>query len=86
MGYYINQDSKGNLLPSKGKSTILVADGGERIPPPTEWKEGLVCVVSNATFEAAAYAYDEAEMEAFLYPDGRPKQWLQLAHAKQLAK
>jgi len=87
MGYYINQDSNGNHIGTTFSQKIasLLADGATKINKPTEWEEGLVCVVDNGMFAAAAYAYDEREMEAFLSTSGRPSQWLKFDKAKELA-
>lgn len=86
MGYYINENSKGEILPSIGKVEALIADGaiimskGEYVPDCT------VCVVNNGAFEAAAYAHSEQEFNYFMEPDGRPKIWLMFDKAKKLAK
>lgn len=87
MGYYINQDSNGNHIGTSfsQKVTNLIADGAVKINTPTEWEEGLVCVVDNGLFAAAAYAYDEREMQAFQNTNGRPFQWLKFDKAKELA-
>jgi hypothetical protein len=38
---------------------------------------GVICVVDNGPFEAAAWMFSMAELEAFGLPtDLRPKQWL----------
>jgi hypothetical protein len=37
---------------------------------------GVVCVVDNGIFKAAAFAFSEEELEVFAKPDGRPKTWL----------
>lgn len=43
------------------------------------WEPELVCVVSNPTFEAAAWAYNEIEMQAFnRTEDPRPRAWIRL--------
>lgn len=88
MGYYINQLPNGEQLPALGKAEKLLSiEGAELIKQPSEWEEGIVCVVNNnGLFEAAAYAYNEREMEAFAYPDGRSKKWLKIPGAKELAK
>ena len=87
MGYYIHKDSKGNPAPSdyKGKIKLIENDGGLIIPTPKNWAEGLVCVVDNGFFAAAAYAYSPLEMDQFKLPDGRPKTWMYYKHAKQVA-
>lgn len=39
--------------------------------------KGVVCVLTNALFEAAGFAYDEREFDSFADPtDHRPKKWL----------
>jgi len=89
MGYYINSTKNGPLS-AKGKAAALIAHEGAKIVenPRFTPEVGLVCVVSNGPFEAAAFAYDEVEFDDFNYPaDDRPKQWLvmDLARAKELA-
>ena len=38
---------------------------------------GVICVVDNGAFEAAAFCYNEQEFNAFNDPsDNRPKTWL----------
>jgi hypothetical protein len=88
MGKYINQNSNGKVLGSSASDKInkLVEDGASTINTPVEWNENLVCVVDNGFFGAAGYAYDESEMNQFLSPDGRPKQWLEYIHAKEIAE
>ena len=90
MGYYINSIN-GEAAPPKGKVDFILARAydSQLLPqPPTEWQEGLVCVVDNGAFEAAAYTYDEGEMNVFLAPDmgpQRPRQWLLVPEAKALS-
>jgi len=88
MGKYINKDSKGNFIGTsfEQKVSSLVEDGAERISPPTFFRDGLICVVDNGHFGAAGYAYDEQEMNEFLYPDNRRRQWLFKAFAENLAE
>lgn len=88
MGYYLNQLPNGEPLPSLGKADKLLSsiEGTKEIPEPNEWEEDIVCVVSNGPFEAAAYAFNEREMSEFARPDGRPKRWLKVPKAKELAK
>jgi hypothetical protein len=85
MGYYINVNSKGQDAPALGKANFILADGGMDIPEPVEWREGIVCVVENGFFDAAAYAYNEKELNEFLSPDGRDKTWLYYPLAKNLS-
>lgn len=72
MGYYINP-------PDKSKEQFLV-EFGEPIQA-SEVKARInecdlpVCLVDNGPFTAAGIAYDEAEADCFLQPDGRPKRW-----------
>jgi len=85
MGKYINYTSTQQPLPSLGKAQALINDGAKIVNKPLSWEENLVCVADNGFFECAAYLYSESELEAFSYPDGRPKQWLKYPHAKTLA-
>lgn len=80
MGYYINTNLKGEILPKK-KVDALVADGAIIIPTPNEFIPNLVCVVHNLMFDAAGYAYSKEEMERFLFYDGRARTWLIVANA-----
>jgi len=89
MGLYINVDSKGNALGSSyaQKCSALEADGAVTIVPSVmTFQEGLVCVVDNGMFAAAAYAYSEREMEEFLQTNGRQSRWFVYKHAKEVAK
>jgi len=87
MGFYINQIN-GVDAPRKGKAEFIAANTNTLfIEPPTEWREGLVCVIDNGVFDAAGYAYDEDEMRVFLSPDHnrpRPRQWLLVPEAKAI--
>ena len=86
MGYYINSNSKDEGLGATGKANGLALDGARIIPEPTTWQEGLVCVVENGPFDAAAYVYNEKEMKEFQNPsDYRRKTWLIYEHAKKLS-
>lgn len=38
-----------------------------------------VCLVDNGWMKAAGVAFDEREMEAFKYPDQRPKEWFMVS-------
>ena len=86
--YYINE-LNGKTPPNIGKVKFILenVEGSHTIPTPKEWREGLVCVVNNGPFEAAAYAYNEPEMNEFKEPgSGRPRQWMLVPGAKELAK
>ncbi len=83
MGYYIETG-----LPP-GKAAWLVKNHDAQIIARTEAREafkdgkGVICVVDNGPFEAAAYCFDESEIEAFAYPeDYRPKTWLTMDKEK----
>jgi hypothetical protein len=85
MGKYINQNSKGEWLPATGKGRKLMEDGAIIVRP--EFRENLVCVVSNGLFEAVGYCFSEKEFEVWSDPgDKRPKMWLLYEHAKELAR
>lgn len=84
MGFYINQDSKGNPLPASGKYDALIRDGGKPSDG-REWSIDLVCVVDNGTFDAAAYAYSLSEMEFFKRENRRTLKWLTHPMAAKLA-
>lgn len=87
MGFYVNQDKNGKHLGISFTEKLenLKKDGAKTIPPPVKWEEGLVCLVNNGHFAGAGYAYDKDEMEVFLVPDGRTKQWLLYESAKELS-
>lgn len=87
MGKYINVTEKGTLGATFfQKIGGLENDGAVAIPTPTKWEEGLVCIVNNGAFAAAGYAYNKAEMQAFLTGiDGRPCLWMKYEKAKKYA-
>lgn len=75
MGFYINTTSKGVELPRNNKADYLILDGATEVK--AVFQPNLICVVENGQFEAAGYAYSEAEFEVFNDPqDPRPKRWL----------
>jgi hypothetical protein len=66
-----------------GKADQLISLGAVEIPGPPDSlsdipeESALICVVSNGPFDAAAYAFSDRELEAFILPDDhRPKRWL----------
>lgn len=74
MGYYIETSA------NHGKAQAIASDlNGEILPGRPTWgawpaDKALIVVVDNGIFEAAGYAYDEKEYEAFsLEDDRRPK-------------
>ena len=89
MGYYIE------VPDNHGKAAQLVElHGGEIIPQPANFGEipedkGLVIVVDNIAFEAAGFAFSEAEFKAFTdLADPRPRAFvlLDLDLVKALSK
>lgn len=85
MGRYINTDSKGYLLPAKGKAKALIMDGA-KLTHSHSFNSNLICVVDNGIFEAAAYCDSVDEWRDFSSDDGRNKIWLLYEHAEKLAK
>lgn len=74
MGFYIQTTSpknKAQFLVDNYKCSVINEDvARERV----DSKEGVVVVVDNGPFEAAAFAYDKDELDMFLNPnDNRPK-------------
>jgi hypothetical protein len=89
MGRYINELPNGEKLPANGKADKLLStvEGTEELETvPEKWEEDIVCVVDNGSFEAAAYAYNESELQEFSRFDGRPKRWLKVPNAGAFAK
>lgn len=87
MGYYIETGKlhdkahdiiakHGGVLVDQGTARAMVAD------PDT----AVVIVVDNGLFEAAGFAYDKQEFEAFTHvSDQRPKQFLLLKRSTAIA-
>ena len=82
MGYYIQVPN------NKGKAQQIVELYGGRIalsPPSFEDitpGEAIICVIDNGLFEAAGFAFDQDELIAFSYHDGRPRDWVVMNRAK----
>jgi hypothetical protein len=79
MGYYIEVES------NKNKAEIIAANyDGMVIPKVTSYEKipkdkGLIIVVDNGMFEAAAFIYNEYEFAAFTHPsDERPRKFVLL--------
>lgn len=86
MGKYINENSKGILLPATGKLEALIADGAVLTNDAT-FQKNLVCVVENGFFDAALFLYDYNEYEYVINnPDPRKKYWVVYPYAEKLAK
>jgi hypothetical protein len=43
MGYYINQNSKGEALPATGKAKMLIEDGATVVTPPRMATQPYMC-------------------------------------------
>lgn len=92
MGYYINPPAqhsdltKAEYLKELGAQEVTMEDATEAVKDPTK---GVICLVDNGLFDAAAWAYDIREVAAFKHPsDKRPKRWFVLPYdvAKEHAK
>ncbi len=76
MGYYIQ------VPKDKNKAQQIVELYGGRIavvPPSFEDiipDEAIICVIDNGSFEAAAFCYNQRELHAFTYMDGRRREWV----------
>jgi hypothetical protein len=77
MGYYIETDGV------KNKAQYIIKNHGAKLVSRQEFLDadvnsnGLVAVVNNGFFEAAAFCYNDGERHAFTDPsDSRPKQYL----------
>ena len=73
MGCYIN--------PQDISKEQFLADHGVPCSTPGPITEDYlpVCLVNNGFFTAAGVAYSQGEVEAFQYPDGRPKKWFMVS-------
>jgi len=85
MGYYLNTSPKGTALPARGKAQALLNAGATKLAGPVVFQPNLVCVVENGIFDAAGFAFSEAEMNQFLINDGRLKTWLIVEGADDLS-
>jgi hypothetical protein len=76
MGLYLEVDSKGQHLGTKGKADKLIGDGAvEQVHP--HYEAFVVCVIDNGPFEAAGFCYSRQEFMNFLQGVGRrPARWL----------
>lgn len=83
MGKYINQDSKGNQLPTKVKSEALIIDGATETD--ASFKENLIAISDSGMFEAAGYMFSEQEFNYFKENVNVVK-WLVHPQAKELSQ
>lgn len=77
MGYYIETDDHLNKAEKIANSFngVIVSQSQAR-EAMTEPDIGVICVVNNGPFEAAAFAFNMSEFEEFARYDGRPKKWV----------
>lgn len=77
MGYYIEGPAHGKaafLLRNEDAVEVSQEECEDVIEDPDF---GVICIVDNGHFEAAAFCYDAAELRAFTYlGDSRPRRWL----------
>jgi hypothetical protein len=72
MGQYVNETQNGRLGSNfTQKCEGLLEAGAVEIAKPKEVKENLICVVDNGIFGAAAYIYNQNELDAFSDPQDK---------------
>ena len=73
MGCYVNPKDmpKEDWLLLFGEPTVG--------PTPITETHVPVCLVDNGPFTAAGVAFNEREVQAFSYPDSRPKIWFKVS-------
>ena len=80
MGYYIETPwpkNKANLICEAVKDAVIIDEPKKFSDIPSEY--GLICVVDNGPFEAAAFCYNEREFEEFTRQDDpRPRKWVMM--------
>jgi hypothetical protein len=81
MGLYIN--NIGDTYQEKINTLIAVHSG--EITDNT-YKPNLIIVVDNGYFGAALYVKDQKEYNRVMMDDARPKTWLVVPNAKELAR
>jgi len=85
VGYYIETSANVTgkqdvLIREHGAKAILLAEARELMNDPAV---GVICIAHNDCFEAAAFMYDEAELEAFTLPDDtRLRSWFRMDRKK----
>lgn len=88
MGYYIEvpraTDKAQQIVDIYGAVRITSAEAKNIVTDPSS-ESGVVCVIENGSFDAAAYVYSLNEYAEFSHPDDyRPRTWLKLP--KELAQ
>ena len=85
MGYYIQCDGRSKhkvaWIMNNVQTAIGVSqeDAAKAVTDPTK---GVVCVVDNGPFEAAAFCFDAKELKDFQDPnDPRPEVWIVMDRA-----
>ena len=87
MGKYINHIGNKALGASfTDKCNAFENARATKIDTPSQFKEGLICVIDNGHFAAAAHVYSENEMRDFTESftsgtDNRPRQWYDFPEA-----
>lgn len=82
MGYYIQTDdvkNKAQYIVDNYGGTII--DDKDALVAVSQGM-GVICVVDNGPFEAAAFCYNLPEALEFARPDGRQKTWVVMDKAK----
>jgi len=77
VGYYIevpnSQDKAGQIMTYYGATAVSLNEARRAL----QAGKGVICVVQNGPFDAAAFCYNEEEFDDFAWPgDRRPKTWL----------
>lgn len=93
MGYYINppdhrSHGKGEWLIENHDAIEVSTKEALQILESQDTNTGVICVVDNGSFEAAAFCFDKREFEEFSFSgDNRPKRWFSIDRekAKQLS-
>lgn len=83
MGYYVQTPGElhGKAEAIANEHDGIIVDQQQAVAAFGEGM-GVICVVNNGPFEAAAFAYSRAELEAFCEPDPRQKTWVVMDYAK----
>ena len=86
MGKYINEVNGRFLgVTFREKCNVLREVGAQEISEPQSFEPNIVCVIDNGHFAAAAYAYNNEELNVFKSFDVRPKKWFIFEGVEQYA-